>query len=229
MAELVGATLDTVLLGPLLDGRLRYWAPDGTARLAAPDDEPALRALLARGAIARTSPEPGRFREVALLDANATTLYVVERLVGAGQQPIVASGGRFRLSAAAVASDADLWRLAADWWRDAFQRATVRGEFVVVEPGGWEKGSEPYALALARTGDDGAWQSLLEAAPAPTGSLWPPSSGPGSTIHAPISAPNLAVSGLLLADAVRSWAASPFDTVITYGRNPDGPLSVSAP
>jgi len=45
---LVGATLETVLLGPLLDERLRYWLADGAAQLAAVDDEPGLRAFAVR-------------------------------------------------------------------------------------------------------------------------------------------------------------------------------------
>ncbi len=226
MDELVGATLETVLLGPLLDGRLRFWSADGAPHLVSVGNDEGLRALVARGAIARTSPEPDRFREVALFDASGGTLFVIERLWGAGQQPIVASGGRFTLSPATVSSDGDLWRAAAEWWRDAFQNAAARGEFVVVEPGGWEQGSVPYALALAHRGEDGAWESVLEAAPAPSSGMWPESGGPGSTIRAPMSPATLGVSGMLIADAVQAWTATPFDTVITYGASPDGALEL---
>ena len=222
---LVGATLETVLLGPLLDGRLRYWLADGAAQLAAVDDEARLRRLMARGALARTGPEPGRFREVALLHSDSRTLHVVERLRPADQHGATAAGTQFSLSAAdEILPATDLWRTAADWWRDAFLSATARGEFIVIEPGGWAPGSEPFVLAIVRRAADGTWQSYLEAAPVPPGPLWPASTGPGSTIHAPMSAQNLGVSGLLIADAVRGWVATPLDTVITFGTNPDGPV-----
>ena len=224
-----GATLDTVLLGPLLESRLRYWAPDGTPHLVTVDDAAAFGELTARGLLARTSPEPGRFREVALRDAWAATLYLVERPVGRPEQPITASGAQFVFSEAVATSGEDLWRAAADWWRDAYQQAARRGEFLVIEPGGWEAGSEPYVLALVGRGDDGGWASILEAAPAPVGSMWPPTREPGATIRAPLSAETLAVSGLLIADAVRTWVSTPFDTVITYGVNPVGPVPGTIP
>lgn len=224
-----GSTLETVLLGPCIDGVLRLWRGDGAAELREVDDTEVVRASLAVGRLARTSPEPTRFREVAMLDAATGTLVLLERPRGEGAAPgsVQAGGAPVGTRPCDEPSSTEaMWRAAADGISAAVVAAVGRGEFVVVEPGGWAPGSEPYALAIVVPGDDGTPMSHLEAVPTPTGGLWPEvARGP---LRAPATRSSLAVVGLLLGQAVEGWARSPFDIVLTFGTNPAGPFAISS-
>jgi hypothetical protein len=56
-----------------------------------------------------------------------------------------------------------------DWLRDVAASTFARGEFLVVEPGGWDATDEPYALAAAVKMQD-EWALHVEAKPPVTGS-----------------------------------------------------------
>lgn len=217
--------LETVLVGPCIDGWLRVWRADGVAALLEVDDAEVVRSWLGVGRLARTSPEPTRFREVAMFDAATETLLLMARPRGESATTVQAPGAQLHTRACAEPpADAARWRAAADGIRDAVVAAVGRGEFVVIEPGGWEPGTEPYALAIVVPGEDGTPMSHLEAVPTPTGGLWPEvARGP---LRSPATASSLAVVGLLLGQAVEAWARSPFDTVLTFGTNPSGPFAI---
>ena len=224
-----GSTLETVLLGPCIDGTLRLWRGDGTAELRSVEDPEVVRASLGVGRLARTSPEPSRFREVAMLDADTGTLVLLERPHASGAPASSVEVGGIQMATqrrSAPPSSPGAWRAAADAIRDAVVAAVGRGEFVVVEPGGWAPGAEPYALAIVVPGDDGTPMSHVEAVPTPTGDLWPEvARGP---LRAPATQSSLAVVGLLLGQAIAGWAPSPFDIVLTFGSNPAGPITIAA-
>src|SRR5262249_32714858 len=100
----------------------------------------------------------------------------------------------------------------------------ARGEFLVVEPGGWQPETERYALAGA-TRTPGEWLLRVEAAPAPRAPSWPepPEGQAGWGVAAPAEPAALSALGALLADAVSMWAMSPRDVTLTCGTQPDGP------
>ncbi|HVM53773.1 MAG TPA: hypothetical protein VM262_11295 [Acidimicrobiales bacterium] len=226
-----GSVLETVLVGPFVHGLLRIWRADGTAELLEVSEPAVVGEAVGVGRLARTSPEPSRFREVALFDAASGTLLLMER---PRREGAAAGGGDVEAGGVQVATrpaeeppvDTALWRAAADVIGAAVASAVARGEFVVVEPGGWEPGSEPYALAIVVPGDDGAPVSHVEAVPTPAGDLWPAEvRGP---LRAPATASSVSVTGLLLGQAVAAWARSPFNVVLTFGTNPHGPIDVPA-
>jgi hypothetical protein len=168
-----------------------------------------LRELLARGRAPRTPLAPHRFREVGRLDASVLLV---------GQRPF-----EIEWCDEPPASDS-LWAAAADVFQDAAAAAIARGEFVVVEPGGWQSKSERYALAGA-TRTPGEWLLRVEAMPAPRVPSWPepPEGRAGWGVAAPAEPAALAALGSLLADAVSMWAMSPLDVTLTFGTQPDGP------
>ena len=117
-----------------------------------------------------------------------------------------------------------------DWLQAAATTAVQRGEFVVVETGGWEVVPWPYALAIVMRNEHGDWTTSIEAEPAPHAPLWrePDPDQRAATMKAGTTADSLSVVGLLLAQAVASWSDSPFDLVLTFGPAPDGPWRVTA-
>lgn len=225
-----GGTLETVLLGCALDGLLRLWRSDGRreCRRVADADE---LTVLGRGALARTSLEPNRFREVALLDPETGGLVLSRRSPAAADAPDpVADGPVLATEAAAEpALTSSTWM---EWGRrlsDIIVAAAQRGELVVVERGGWEVVRRPYVLASVLVDGDGGETSYVEALPAPTGDPWPPPLPNGSaSLSAPASRETLSVAGILAAQAVSFWAGSPLDVVLTFVRpgTPDGSPAV---
>ena len=204
------AQSETVVLGCLVQGHLRIWRADGrteTVRLLRPS---ALRELLARGLAPRAPLEAERFREIGHLD-------------GAGSLVIGHRPFAFEVCDEPPASDA-LWEAAAEVFQAAAADAIARGEFLVVEPGGWTSKPERYALAGA-TRTPGEWLLRVEAAPAPRAPSWPepPEGQAGWGVAAPAEPAALAALGSLLADAVSMWAMSPLDVTLTFGEQPDGP------
>jgi hypothetical protein len=200
---------ETVLLGCLVEEHLRLWRADGRAecvRLRNPAD---LRALLARGRAPRTPLAARRFREIGRLERSVLLI---------GHRPF-----EVEVCEDPPASDA-LWSAAAEVFQAAAADAIARGEFLVVEPGGWKPKSERYALAGA-TRTPGEWLLRVEAVPAPRAPSWPepPEGESGWGVAAPAEPAALAALGSLLADAVSMWAMSPLDVTLTFGTQPDGP------
>ncbi len=202
---------ETVLLGCLLDEHLRLWRSDGRGECVRPLHPSALGALVARRLAPRISLEPGRYRELARLDPAGVLMI--------GNQPFAVQSG-----SEPEVSDA-LWDVAARVFEAAAVDAIGRGEFLVIEPGGWEPASENYAIAGVRKTDDGEWFVYVEAAPAPQAPSWPeaPDGQSGWGVTAPADSDVLAALGALLAEAVAMWARSPLDVVLTFGKGPNGP------
>ena len=230
-----GQVLMPALVSPVIDGRLSTWVED--QRVWEVDDARELADLIGRGMLARTSLEPKRFREVALIDEDAQTLAVVGRLRPGSSEPLEASAPAkvFQLREAAPAESdvGSAWADLAEFLSAVLLAASSRGEFVVVEHGGWEPPPTPYALALVAHDHAGGWVVHLEVSPLPSpSSLWPPPSDPaqdGQTVTAAASAEMLAVAGTLLTDAVSTWAESPLHVGLTFGSAPDGPWPPPGP
>lgn len=114
---------------------------------------------------------------------------------------------------------------------EAAKAASARGEFLVVEPGGWESSESHFALfILAQDEATGTLLSHVESVPAPRSGIAPwdavQSGLPGATISAPARLDTVGVVGFALAVAASEWARSPWDLVLTYGRAPAGPISL---
>jgi hypothetical protein len=205
-----GGGSESVLLGCLVKEHLRLWPSDGRAecvRVLHPSD---LRGALGRGVAPRTSLEPGRFQEAGRLEPNGTLRIGKQKFaVEVSEEPVVSQA---------------LWIAAGEVFQDAAVAAIQRGEYLVVETGGWEIEHEPFTIAGARKAR-GTWQVYVEAVPAPLAPSWPPpiEGKVGRGICAPAEPETLAALGPLLADATSSWARSPLDVVLTFGKQPDGP------
>jgi hypothetical protein len=231
MANLnAGDVLGNVLLGCLLQDVVVVWTGDGARHFFSVEEPERLSGLLAKGIAARTSPEPGRFRETALLNSEENLLLLAGRLFeSTGGASVSAPAANFRVKACDEPSpDEALWTATSRWLTDAVVAAVGRGEFIVVEKGGWEAIPEPYAFACASRGPEGQWLSHIEAAPLPATPSWKAAySGPtdarGATITAPATDEAFTVAGIFLAEAVSTWAHSPFEVVLTFGASPSGP------
>jgi hypothetical protein len=223
-----GDELETVLLSGFSGRYLRFWHGDNRPETVEVVDPSPLESLLWRGVLARTSPEPGRFREVALLNAPARQLVLLERpRRQEGQEETVNAGVSAVLSFTPCGEpepSPPMWREAGHWLCGIVTQAAARGEFVVVDQGGWEPGTEPYALFCVLHQPDGEFVSHVEASPAPVSELWPPPTHPGTSLDAPAHPDNVSAAGLLLADAASTWARTPLDIVLTFGASPAGPF-----
>jgi hypothetical protein len=204
------AQSETVVLGCLVKEHLRIWRADGRAQTVRLLHPSALRELLARGVVPRAPLEAERFREIGHLDGAGVLLV--------GRRPFA-----IEVCDEPPVSDA-LWEAAAEVFQTAAADAIARGEFLVVEPGGWAPEAERYALAGA-TRTPSEWLLRVEAAPAPRAPSWPepPEGHAGWGVAAPAEPAALAALGSLLADAVSMWAMSPLDVTLTFGVQPDGP------
>lgn len=215
-----GSTLTTALLSPVVAGFVRTWDDHGprTWRVDQPD---LLAQMLGSGTIARTAFRDARFREVGLLSATGALL-----LPNRFQNDEDMQATNFLLSEAATPeATVPQWNEFGRWLSGAARAAAGRGDFLVLEEGGWESRPEPYALFIC-VPDNDRWVTHLEAAPAPTGERppWPsPLSSPeGATLSAPTTEETLSVAGNALVAALLEWAASPLDLAVTYGRSPGG-------
>ncbi|HEX2765608.1 MAG TPA: hypothetical protein VHR55_03075 [Candidatus Limnocylindria bacterium] len=218
-----GSVAETVQVGIPLAGLLATWDENGRM-LWAIDDEAAVRDRISRGLVARAQVEPRRFREVGLLVRDAGVLVLPDRFSAGGDpgEPQVPGHG---VQLRRVADDADqeradaAWTVLASWIGTTLFLASERGEFVVVERGGWDAPPEPYVLGiLAGTGDERRW--VLECAPAPAPpTLWPVNGSDlrGATASAPPDAETIRAGGHLAVDAARRWAATPHDLGLTFG------------
>lgn len=211
----VGTMLTVAMLSPVVGGVVRTWTDDGTA-LWQVDDPDGLRACLGAGVMARTRVPADRFREVAMLGANTGTLLVQARHPDAdGQYPV----RQFALEPATEVRG-DPWRDLEEFLGAVAVDVPRRGEFAVVELGGWDAPHEPYVFVTVLDGP-GAPRAIVEAAPVPrdTG-VWPddvPTDQEGITIEAPALPDTLAAAGVLATAAVRTWDIAPWDVAITYG------------
>ncbi|MFI6431456.1 hypothetical protein [Rhodococcus oryzae] len=211
----VGASLATAMLSPVSGGLLRTWTEDGT-RLWSVDDPDGLSDLLGRGLIARTSVPDERFRETVLLDAEAGTLLVQGRFPGSEED---AQTRTFRLGDP-VRPERNPWTDLDHFLAAAAASAVARGEYWVVELGGWDAPSEPYCF-FGVIDDAGERVAVIETAPVPrdTG-VWPevPDDGrPGTSVSSPASEDTIEAAGIFAVTAVESWSVAPWDVALTFG------------
>ena len=226
----VGAHLETVVLGTPAGAHVVTWNEENRPTVWQIDKPAEYAALVGRGLTARTVVEEGRYREVGLLDARTGALFVPERR----PQPDGGMAGQtFQLTdpqPVAQLPVADLTAFMA-WLPEVLLAAGSRGDFVVLEGGGWDFPREPYALFTCARDDSGTWLSHLEAAPAPSGSqVWPapPDHSPGATLAAPATTETVNNGAALLVEAVSRWSPSPLMLGLTFGAAPHGPCPLSA-
>jgi len=223
-----GSRLDTRVVGPPIGGLLALWDEANERTLWQVARPAELATLLGRGLVTRTAVEPGRYREACVFHAGSGTLLVADRIVdpGSHDSAVRLRGSDFQLapSSNTAPSDDEAWSELAEWLGSVYEAAAERGEFVVVERGGWTFPPTPYVLSLVRPGDDGQTLSHLECAPAPLApTLWPGATDPaarGQTVTAPARPDTIRVGGHLAVDAARRWATSPHDLGITFGPIP---------
>lgn len=221
----VGDTLTVAMVSPMVGDRVTLWV--GERRITWVPAEPArLAEHLARGRIARTEREANRFREVVMVDAGLGKIIVMPRHASPdGSVP----GDLLTGTVAGPAPEGDdaAWFAFGSWLTGILTAAAARSEYVVVEPGGWDPPNEPYALGIfTAEGEGGSWRVTLESNPRPDcAPNWPRGSDPrGHTLSAPVNPGSLDVSGPLLSEAIRCWAASPLDLALTFGASPAPPF-----
>lgn len=223
-----GDVLGTALIGPPVGDVLPLWTNVGRVLWRA-DDQENVHRLVGSGQLARTEREPGRYREIALVAVSSGTVMLLPRMTGSPHDSQTVGGttlsGRFVGDADVPAADAETWLAFGRWLGGVHIAAARRSEFIVVELGGWDFQDEPFAMAFAATDADPP-TNHLESSPRPDGaSMWPPGSDPrGQTISAPIKPETLGSTGLLLADAIRTWASSPLDLAVTFATSAHSPL-----
>lgn len=217
-----GTRLETVLLGGLYDGRVRVWRDNEGAEYREVGDPEAVTSVLGRGMLARTGTEPNRFREVALLDAQNDLLVLLGRPTrDTTGEHARAEGRTVRAPLSDVAQPtAKDWTPWGRWLGEVVGLAAGRSEYVVIETGGWDVVNEPYVLVGVFPDSDGGWISVIEALPAPADPPWTASVGhvEGSTVSAPATKDNVDAAGLIAIKALATWALSPLDVVLTFGR-----------
>ncbi|MFE3290764.1 hypothetical protein [Rhodococcus sp. NPDC059234] len=211
----VGTTLTTAMISPVAGGLVRTWTETASA-LWAVDDPAGLADLLGRGLIARTAVPDNRFREAVLLDAVAGTLLVQNRFADGGE-----SDARvFRLGQP-VRPENNPWTDLDDFLSAVAVSAAERGEYCVVERGGWDAPAEPYCF-FGVVDDSGERVSVIEAAPVPRGTgVWPevPDDGrPGTSVSSPASTETVEAAGIFATTAVEAWGVAPWDVALTFGR-----------
>ncbi|MFC9787426.1 hypothetical protein [Rhodococcus sp. NPDC127528] len=211
----VGATLTTAMISPVAGGLVRTWTETDSA-LWAVDDPAGLTGLLGRGLVARTAVPDNRFREAVLLDAAAGTLVVQNRFADGREVEARA----FRLGEPVRPAN-NPWTDLDDFLSAAAVSAAERGEYCVVELGGWDAPAEPYCF-FGVVDDGGERVSVIEAAPVPRGTgVWPevPDDGrPGTSVSSPASAETVAAAGIFATTAVEAWGVAPWDVALTFGR-----------
>ena len=222
-----GSVMSTVMVSPVVAGCVRTWGDDDGSLLWQVDDPVGLSALFGRGLTARSEVEPGRLREVGLLDSDSGALLVPKRFTVGGEVESTA----FSVRPVTEEPERDRqWRDFTDWLGQAALSCTERGDFMVVEFGGWDHRPHPYALFAARS-IGGQALSHLEVAPAPMAGYepwpYPPENPEGATLTAPGTRASVGVAGLALCPAINEWARSPLELAVTFGSSPDGPIHLA--
>lgn len=213
-----GVQLEPVLISPVVSGMIRTWSEDKT-QLWSVDDPDALGKLLGRGLIARTIMPDNRSREIAFLDPQSGLLSVQQRFAST---EMAALAGQFQLSDP-IPVVGDPWdELELDLASVALS-AAGRGEFWLMELGGWDAPAQPHCLFAVITEDDTA-DAVMEASPAPADTgVWPevPSDQPGVSVAAPASQDTIEAAGIFAVAAIQTWNVHPWDVGITFGRLED--------
>jgi hypothetical protein len=225
-----GTRLDTVQVGPPIGGLIAIWR-ERDRSLWRVDDPEQLASDLGHGRVSRTLVEPNRFREVGLFADDPGVLVLTGRVpeASSSSETTVSLGARqYRLEAADAqeASRAlrESWLEFARWLGEVLDLAAGRGEFVVVEGGGWDHAVEPYFLGIAVESPTGLVYHLESSMRPREPSSWPPSvpgaGGGGVSASAPATSDVIRAGGHLAVEAVSVWARTPHDLGITFGSGP---------
>ncbi|MDJ0393590.1 hypothetical protein QMK17_09630 [Rhodococcus sp. G-MC3] len=202
-----GSTLTTVMLSPVVGGLIQLWTDTG-AHLWTVADPDGLTAVLGRGRIARTSMPDNRFREAGLFDAISSTLLLQEHTF-ALLEP--------------VAPETNPWNSLQEFLSDVSMAAAQRGEFWVLELGGWDSPQIPYCFAAVMTSPESA-VSVVETSPVPRGTgVWPddvPQDQTGTSVSGPATEDSVAAASIFAAAAASLWNVQPWDLAITFGQLP---------
>lgn len=243
------STVVSVELSPLAGGLLRTWTATGSQLWQVWDGD-ALEDAVGRGRLARSEVEPGRFREVGLLEhtseaspAGSGRMLLPSRWQsGRGEgswTDLAMVGDPVHLSPVA---DADLSPHAQRLWSSFVSRLSEvcletveRGEFLLIERGGVMHQPWPYALLAVTRQPGGSWVSHVEASPAPEPGIegWDQATRghnedgtQGASMSAPATFETVRGAAWLLAIAAAPWAATPQEVVITYAGAPSGPVEL---
>lgn len=243
------STVVSVESSPLSGGLLRTWSSTGSQLWQVWDGE-VLEDAVGRGRLARTEVEPGRFREVGLLEqlseaagAGSGRLLLPARWQsggGAGSSTdLTMLGEPVLLSRVA---DGDLSVHAQRLWSSFMARLSEvcvetveRGEMLLLELGGVMHQPWPYALLAVIRQADGSWVSHLETSPAPELGIegWDQAGRgrnedgtDGASLSAPATFETVRGAAWLLAIAAAQWAATPQDLAVTYAATRTGPVEL---
>ncbi|MCT2583968.1 hypothetical protein [Actinophytocola gossypii] len=217
-------TTRTVLVGLPVGDYLSLWVNDELTywRLADPD---AVRARLGAGIEARSEVEDRRFRETALLDPDANTLFLADRFrdsTGRLGGPTTALEPATEDEARRAADDKAISAL-YHWLGEVALAAGERDELVAVEVGGWTATASPRVEVTLRT-DGEEWHSVVEASPVPVDApVWrdqQPVDGDTQLLVSPATDRTIRAAGLLTRFAVGTWSLHPFQLGLTFGPNP---------
>ena len=239
----------SVELSPVAGGLLRTWTGTGSQLWQVWGDD-ILEDTVGRGLLARTEVEPGRYREIGLLeepaDAGPTStgrlLLPARWQAGRSESPsmdLELVGDPLLLSPVAdddlAGREDQLWPSFVARLSEVCQETAERGEILLLESGGVVHEPWPYTLLAVTREPDGSWLSHLEASPAPGPGIegWDQATRgrnddgtDGASLSAPATDETVRGAGFLLAVAAAQWAATPQDLAITYTAAPSGPVEL---
>lgn len=214
-----GDTTEIAMLSPCVGGQLRTWTDSGPSRLWQVSEPDILHSIQGTGHIARTLREERRFREVALLCEEKSTLIIQSRFPRQVGDELEFDATMLNLAPAHEVQEtvyADFQSLLAQAVRDT----VATNGFLVVEKGGWDPPNEPYCLFML-TADGDNTVSVIETAPQPRGSeLWTPHNIPGlpgTQLRAPGSDGTIDAAPMIMMSAVGTWGLQPWDLALTFG------------
>lgn len=196
-------------------GLLRTWTADGPPKLWSVSDATYLHSLLGTGALARMAHERSRFREVAIVSVDSSTLWVQSRCSTSDADVSAESRGTaIKLQPAGVPTETTYEDVRAALTQ-AIAHAVANGEYLLVERGGWSSSTEPFCLfTIVPDADDHV--SVIETSPDPCGSeIWAPylvGDGESVTLSAPVEA-----APSVMLDAIGTWNLAPWDLALTFG------------
>lgn len=205
-------------------GLVRTWTHTGPPRLWSVPDAAYLQSVLGTGAIARTAHERNRFREVAIVSEDSSTLWVQARFPTRNADgTLEMSGAVLELEPARAPTESTHQDTRAAL-AQAIAHAVSNGEYLLVERGGWRRYIEPFCLLAIRP-DGGRHVSIIETSPDPCGSeIWAPyvvGDGESVALSAPIDADTIEVAALIMLEAIGTWQLAPWDLALTFGTRGD--------
>lgn len=216
----VGDIASTVMLSPCVGGLLRTWNESNDTTMWSVPDAEFLLSMQGSGLLGRSVREEGRFIESGLLVSNRQTLMLRGRFAAQADDGSMQLGGstlRLQPEVAPMVSAIDDFR---NLLSQAIRHCISRGEFLVVERGGWDGPQEPYCLFIA-VEEDGQWVNVIETVPQPGSSgVWAPHCRPGeagTTLRAPMTQETIDMAPLVMIEAIATWGLQPWDLVLVFG------------